>query len=309
MPTLKQGIITSEEAFGKKGTEFWNVIKEMGWRDTPFLTAIQSGAPVDRSTNVAAGHTWFFDEMPEGELENAHEEGGAPAPLKYTAGGKLQNHYQIVKNTYGVSGTEEDGKRVDGSLVLARNGEIESIRHKKSIEKILLSDQAAVQRVNTGGSKIKGKCGGLKSFATTANTIDAKNEALTMQFIRDLLKVGHLKSLPYDFLLLADKQQDRIMDLLDKIKQANNTVEYLHDKVVAINSQYGENVKLLLSPELGDNEIIAFRSADIYKVDWRNTRKRDLPTENDEVKKEILTEFTLRVCTPVAFAWLKNLKV
>ena len=308
MPTLKQGLITSEEAFGKKGIEFWNVIREIGWKQTPFLTAIESGAPLDRSTNAAAGHTWFYDETPEGELDNAHIEGGEPAPLKYTTGGKLLNHYQIVKNTYGVSGTEEEGKRVDGSLVLSKNGETEAMRHKLSIEKILLSDQAAVQRVNTG-VKVAGKCGGLKSFATANNTIDANATALSMQLIRDILKIGYLKSAPYDFILLADKQQDHLMDLLDKVKQADYTVEYLHDKVKAINSQYGDNAKILLRPELADNEIIAFRSSDIYKVDLRNTRKKDLPTQNDEVKKEILTEFTLRICTPVAFAWLKNLKV
>lgn len=308
MPIVRQGIMTSDEAFGKRGTEFWNTIKEMGWKQTPFLTSIQNGAPVDRSTNAAAGHTWFYDETPDGEADNAHLEGGAPAALKYATGGQLKNQYQIVKNTYGVSGTEEDSKRVDGNLILTKNGEMEAIRHKKTLEKILLSDQTAVQRVNTGVKK-EGKLGGLKSFTTATNTFDATGADMSMQFIRDLLKIGHLRGLPYDFILLPDKQMDRVMDLLDKYKQANYTVEYLHDKVTAINSQYGENVKLLLSPELANNEIIAYRSEDIYAVYWRMTKKKDLPTENDEIKKEILTELTLRVCTPVAFAWLKNLKV
>ena len=307
MPTIRDGLITSEEAFGKSGMEFWNTIKEIGWKSTPFLTAIGMGAPRDRSSNAALGHTWMYDETPDGDLNNAHMEGGAPAALKYVIGGKLSNHYQIVKDTYGVSGTEEDGKRVDGSMVLARAGDLAGIRHKQTIEKILLSDQAALARVNTGASKAAGKCGGLKSFATVTNTIDAKNATLSMQTLRDVLKVGHKKSRPYDFILVNDKQLDKIMDLIDKIKQVNNTVDYLHDKVQAIDSQYGESVKILLSPELADTELIAFRSDDIYKVDWRNTRRRDLPSENDEIKREILTEFTLRVCTPVAFAWVKNL--
>ena len=185
---------------------------------------------------------------------------------------------------------------------------MESTRHKKTLEKILLSDQVAVQRVNTGVKK-EGKLGGLKSFSTAINTFDAAGADMSMQFIRDLLKIGHLRGLPYDFLLMGDRQMDRVTDLLDKYKQANYTVEYLNDKVTAINSQYGENVKLLLSPELATNEVIAYRSEDIYALYWRITKKRDLPSENDEIKKEILTELTLRVCTPVAFAWLKNLKV
>ena len=37
MPIVRQGIMTSDEAFGRRGTEFWNTIKEMGWKQTPFL--------------------------------------------------------------------------------------------------------------------------------------------------------------------------------------------------------------------------------------------------------------------------------
>ncbi|WP_172201074.1 DUF5309 family protein [Campylobacter sp. RM16188] len=306
MPTLKEGLIASEEAFGKSGVDLENTIKQIGWRSTPFLSSIGTAAPADRSSNVALGHQWHYDELPDGELANAHAEGGAKSALKYSIGGTLKNHFQIVKNAYGITGSEQPSRRVDGKAVLANEGEHASVRHKKSIEKILLSDQAAVQRVKS--SSTVGKCGGLKSFVTSVNTVDAKNAALSMQLIRDLLKIGYMKDRPYDFLIMADTQQDRLMDILDKIKQADMKVDYLNDKIQVINSQYGNNVKILLSPELANNEIIAYRSEDILKVNWRPMEVRELPTSDDAIEKEIISEFTLRVCTPVAFAWLKNLK-
>ena len=108
--------------------------------------------------------------------------------------------------------------------------------------------------------------------------------------------------------MVNDKQNDRLLDILDKIKQANITQKYLEEDLLAIRTSYGD-VKVMLNPFLEQNEIIAFRSDDIFKVNWRPMTTRELPTSNDAIEKEIISEFTLRVCTPVAFAWLKNLKV
>ena len=129
-----------------------------------------------------------------------------------------------------------------------------------------------------------------------------------MQMIRDLLKIGWSKGRPYQFLMVNDKQNDRLLDILDKIKQANITQKYLEEDLLAIRTSYGD-VKVMLNPFLDQNEIIAFRSDDIFKVNWRPMTTRELPTSNDAVEKEIISEFTLRVCTPVAFGWLKKLKV
>ena len=304
---IRTGLITAEEAFGSKGVMLENTIKQIGWQSTPFYSAISTAAPADRSTSVAVGHKWFYDELPEGDASNAHAEGGAKAVAKYFVGGALNNHFQIVKNTYGVSGSQEPAKDVAGRGILSRQGEMASVEHKKSIEKILLSGQAAVQRVNTGTPAV-GKCGGLKSFSTAQNTIDANNTDLTMQMIRNLLKIGWSKGWPFDFLMINDKQNDRLLDILDRIKQANITQKYLEEDLLAIKTSYGD-VKVMLNPFLEQTEIIAFRSDDIFKVNWRPMATRELPTSDDAIEKEIVSEFTLRVCTPVAFGWLKKLKI
>lgn len=300
--------MTTEEAFGGSGALLEKSIKQVGWETTPFYSAISLAAPIDRTSSPAMGHKWRYDELPDGDLNNAHAEGGPKAVAKYYTGGELKNHFQIAKNTYGVSGSQKPATDTQGRGMLAKQGEYSSIEHKKSIEKILLSGQTAVQRVNGGSSPAVGKCGGLKSFSTAVNTIDAANTDLTMQMIRNLFKIGWSKGRPYEFMMVNDKQNDRLLDILDKIKQANMTEKYLESEVLAVRNTYG-HVKVLLNPFLDQNEIIAFRSDDIFKVNWRAMEVKELPTSDDAVENEIISEFTLRVCTPVAFAWLKNLKV
>lgn len=305
---VKTGLMTTEEAFGGSGALLEKSIKQVGWETTPFYSAISLAAPIDRTSSPAMGHKWRYDELPDGDLNNAHAEGGPKAVAKYYTGGELKNHFQIAKNTYGVSGSQKPATDTQGRGMLAKQGEYSSIEHKKSIEKILLSGQTAVQRVNGGSSPAVGKCGGLKSFSTAVNTIDAANTDLTMQMIRNLFKIGWSKGRPYEFMMVNDKQNDRLLDILDKIKQANMTEKYLESEVLAVKNTYG-HVKVLLNPFLDQNEIIAFRSDDIFKVNWRAMEVKELPTSDDAVENEIISEFTLRVCTPVAFAWLKNLKV
>lgn len=310
MPTIRTGLVTSEEAFGKSGVDFDKAIKQIGWVKTPFLSMIQRAAPADRSSNAALGHSWFYDEVPDGEKDNAHIEGGPAAQLKkFNGGGKLINHYQIVKRAFGVSNTEAQAKQIDGKSKLSRELEMASIDFKKSMEKILLSDQAAKARVNTGTAEA-GKCGGLKSFATIKNTIDAASKELNWDHILAMLELGWAADSEYSVIMTNTKQLNLLNKMLDEKKQASMDTSYLGTNVLTIkNTAYASNVRIIANPFLAQNEIIAFRSEDIYLVQLRPMNTRDLPTSNDEIVKEIVSEFTLRVCTPVAFAWLKNLKV
>lgn len=97
---MRPGLISTEEAFGKSGIQLEKRIMQIGWSDTPFLSTIGAAAPMDRSSNVALGHQWTYDVIPDGTLDNAHLEGGEMAELKKFTGGTLKNHYQIVKDTY-----------------------------------------------------------------------------------------------------------------------------------------------------------------------------------------------------------------
>ncbi|WP_162273637.1 SU10 major capsid protein [Campylobacter pinnipediorum] len=304
---MKQGLVTTQEAFGKSGADLERRIYQIGWTETPFLSTIQTMAPADRSSSVSLGHQWFYDEIPDCDIDNAHNEGAAMADLKNYTGGSLKNHFQIVKNAYGVTGSEAAGNRIDGKKQLAVQGELSSHVHKRTIEKILVSDQAAVQRVNSANTA--GKCGGLKSFLTSSNKVDAGGSELSWQMILDLLKVGFLKGRPYKILMMGDNQKDRLDFLLEKKQQATMDTNYLGVNVQTLKStSYGSNIKILLNPYLENNEIIAYNPEDIVKVNWRPMEVKSRVTTDDKELKEIISEFTLRVCTPYAFCALQSLK-
>lgn len=304
---VKAGLITNEEAFGKQA-DLEKDIKKVGWAETPFLSTIQTGAPTSRSAKASAGHRWFYDEEPEGVLDNAHLEGGAPADPVHYVGAELLNHYQIVKETYGATGSEEDSVRVDGKLVLTDQFEKATTNHKKTLEKILLSAQAPVQRVNGGATLVAGRAGGLKSFATANNTITETSTTLDWKLIREVLKIGFFQGGAYTHLMMNDTQKDVIDDIIFSKAQTSLNASRLDGHVTMIGSSaYGNNIKILLNPFLADDEIIAYRPKDIYKVNWRAMHTKELARTEDAIKKEIISEFTLRVCHPYAFAWLKGL--
>ncbi|OCR88889.1 hypothetical protein CFT12S00416_05550 [Campylobacter fetus subsp. testudinum] len=310
MAFIKNGIIGSEEAFGKIA-DYEKRILSIGVKDTPFLSSISSGAPISRAGNVGSGHRWYYDKMPDGVTDNAHVEGGAMSALHKYVGEELVNHYQIVKETFGITGTEYEATRINGEGVEASQRQMATVNLTKTIEKILLSETNAVQRVNTAGAQIAGKCGGLKSFATAENKIDAAKEALSWKLVREVLKLGYMKGgSQYRVLMMNATQKDALDDILfSKTNVQGLGTSTIENNVTMIgNTPYGSNIKVLLSPYLADSEIIAYTPEDIYKVNWRAMKEREISTSDDARLFEIINEFTLRVCTPFAFAWIHNLK-
>lgn len=304
---IKTGLVTNAEAFGKEADLETNIVK-VGWTETPFLSSIGSAAPVSRAVKAAAGHRWYYDEEPDGTLANAHVEGATPATLEYFVGAELLNHYQIVKNTYGVTGSEKESTMVNGKTVLTSQFEKTTSRHKKSLEMILVSDQAAVQRVNTAGAEKAGKCGGLKSFATVNNTITETGTTLSWKLLRELLKIGFFQGGAYTHVMMNDTQKDVLDDIVFSKAQTTLNATRLESNITMIGStSYGNNIKIVLNPFLADDEIIAYRPSDIYKVNLRPMHTEELARTKDAVEKELISEFTLRVCHPYAFAWLKGL--
>ena len=306
---LKTGLVTNAEAFGKEADLETNIVK-VGWTETPFLSTIGSAAPVSRAARAAAGHRWYYDEEPDGTLSNAHVEGSAPASLEYFVGAELVNHYQIIKNTYGVAGSEAESTMVNGKPVLTDQFEKTTMRHKKSLEMILVSNQAAVQRVNTVGSEVAGKAGGLKSFATANNTITESSTTLDWKLLRELLKIGFFQGGSYTHVMMNDIQKDVLDDIVFSKAQTTLNASRLESNVTMIGATaYGNNIKIILNPFLADDEIIAYRPSDIYKVNKRAMHTKELARNEDAIKKEIISEMTLRVCHPYAFAWLKGLAI
>lgn len=311
MAFLKDGVMDSSEAFGRIA-DYEKRICSIGRKDTPFLSSLPQVAPISRAGKVEGGHRWFYDQLPDGITDNAHLEGGAMAEIKSYIGEELINHYQILKEAFGVTGTESEAKRLNDDSILASQRQMATIKVAKTLERILLSEQAAVKRVNTTGAKVAGKCGGLKSFATANNKIDAANATLTWKMIREVLKIGYMKGgSQYKILMMNDKQKDALDDILFSKALVNGlgTSKIEGNVTIIGNTPYGQNISVVLSPYLEENEILAYTPADILKVNWRAMHEKKRETTDDLEAYEVINEFTLRVCTPYCFAWLHNLAV
>lgn len=308
MAFMREGIMDSRTAWAQL-YDYEKSIKTIGFKNSPFYSLIQSVAPSATNINIASGHEWYFDKVPDGTVNNFHAEGSEPAEFKTFHGEMLKNHYQIVKTSFGVSGTDSKGSHVNGENKLAYQRKQAVLEHTISLEKILLSDQKAEAR--SDGNNYIGKAAGIKSFLDANNTIDAVGQALGWKDIRELLKIGFLKGgSPFTHIMMNAPQKDALDDILfAKTTPINLGANNIDNNVTVIgNTPYGSNIKVILNPYLEDNEVIAFKPAEIYKVNWRAMHERDIPTSKDALLKEIVSEFTLRVSSPFSLARIKNLK-
>ena len=299
--------MSTESAFGHEA-DLYNVIKEIGRSDTPFFSTISSGAPSSRS-NAYQGHEWKCVNIPDGDDTNEHHEGDVPATATHEEMFALRNEYQIIKDTIAVSGSEDAAVGIDGKKELARQLGLKSMKHRRTIEKALLSSKTPVKR--NEGASIKGRLGGLKSFLSASTDIDMAGLLLEWKHIREILKVGFLGGSPFKSILLPDIQKDRLDDILwDKTTNMNMAASELQDGVVKIkNTSYGSDISLRFSPDLDDSEIIGFTPSNIHAILWRPTKTYDIARTSDGIKKEIITELTLRFGHTYAAARMKNLKV
>lgn len=297
-------LITSLEAYGHE-IDLYNDIKNVGWTETPFMASLRDMAPSAR-TNPSFGHKWMFMDVPDGAV-NAHLEGSASAvPEKFLLG-DATNHYQIFKNTFGVTGSEDAATGIDNKKELARQMDMTRIKHAKSIEMALVGATAPVQRA----AATAGKLGGIKHFLTANTDHGMASATLAWSHIRELLKIGFLKGIPYTHIMMNDIQKDALDDILfSKTTNQNMSNTKIDNNVTIIgNTAYGNNIKVILNPFLADDEIIAYNPEYVNTVIWRPTKVKDVSKDVDGVTKEIITEMTLRVEHEFAISRIKALAV
>lgn len=301
-------LITTTEAYGHD-IDLYNDIKEIGWLETPFMASLKDMAPSSR-TNPSFGHKWMFMDVPDGSA-NAQLEGSPSVSVEKFTLGNATNHYQIFKNSFGVSGSEDAATGIDNKKELARQMDMSRIKHTKSIEMALLGADAPVARVNTTGSEVAGKLGGIKHFLTAGTDHGMANATLTWSHIRELLKIGFLKGIPYTHIMMNDTQKDALDDILfaktTNMNMANSKID--NNVTIIGNTAYGNNIKVILNPFLADDEIIAYNPEYVNTVIWRPTKVKPVSKDIDGSVQEIITELTLRVEHEYAISRLKALAV
>ncbi len=282
-------------------------IAKLGYNDTPFFNAVTKAVP-DSSSKTLGGHQWRYEESPDGDDDNAHVEGSAPASAVSRDLGESLNHYQIIKHTYGVTGSMDGKTSTDGSNELNNEGASAIIRHRKTIEKAIFSTQAPVQGVRADGTA--GKMGGLHHWCTVENTIDTAGD-MSMKLLRELFKIGHLNGVDATYLYVSDIQKDILDEIFEsKIMTSVGATKLEGTNYTSIaNMAYAPNVKIIMSPYVADDEAIAVNMSNIALVNHRLTKTHELARTADEVTKEIITELTMRVNNPFAVAKLSGLTV
>lgn len=284
-------------------------IAKVGFNETPLFNTVRKGVPLD-NTKPVMGHNWQYETAEDGDDDNSHHEGSAPAAASSNQLGTGSNHYQIIKHTYGVTGSAEYAKTTEGQTELKRQGTIKLDKQKKTIEKALLSSQAPVQRVESGATPVKGKMGGLLHFTGAEQTHAAAGADVSMDLLRKMLKIGWGQSVPTTHIFANDIQKDKIDDLLESkvlTKQGGTVLKYAN-YIEIKNLSYAPSVKIILSPYVDADKIVGINYDSIALIYARLTKSYDLARTKDAVEKEIITECTLRVNNPFGATLLSGLK-
>ncbi|WP_151946622.1 SU10 major capsid protein [Aliarcobacter butzleri] len=282
-------------------------IAKLGYHDTPLFNMIQKAVP-QKTSKAIFGHEWFYEEGVEGDDTNAHAEGSAPATATHGTMGSSKNHYQIIKHTYGITGSMEGKADIEGQEELKKEGVRKQKEHRKTIEKALFSAQAPVQRDHTATTPVIGKMGGLKHWCNVQNTVDIGGD-LTIQMLREMFKIGFYQSMPTTHIFVSDTQKDKLDDLFADKNRGTYGQTILQDTnyTQLDNFAYAPKVKVILSPYVAADEIIGINAGSLALVYQRLTKPYDLARNSDSIQKELISELTLRVNNPYAVTRISGL--
>ncbi len=291
-----------------KQVDLVNRIAKLGYHDTPLFNTIQKAVP-SAKTETALGHTWLYEEGVEADDDNAHKEGSAPADFEHGALGESKNHYQIIKHSYGITGSMEGKTDIEGITKLAKEGTRKAKQHRLTIEKLLFSSQAPQQRTAENG--MLGRAGGLKHWCTNDNTLGLATEDISIKFLRELFKITYYQGMPTTHIFVSDKQKDKLDDIYASLVRGTIGMTTLKDTNYhqLDNFAYAPKVKVVMSKYVADNEILAVNQGSLALSYQRLTQKKDIPTGDDAIKKQIISELTLRVNNPYGVSRISGLKV
>ena len=278
-------------------------IAKLGYHDTPLFNMIQKAVP-EKTAKGAFGHEWFYEDGVDGDASNAHLEGSAPATATHGTLGQSKNHYQIIKHTYGITGSMEGKSDIEGQEELIKEGARKAKQHRKTIEIALFGAQAPVQR----DTAVVGIMGGLKHWCTVNNTVNIGGD-LTIQMLREMFKIGYYQSMPTTHIFASDTQKDRLDDIFAEKNRGVFGQTILQDTnyTQLDNFAYAPKVKVILTPYINDDEIIGVNAGSLALVYQRLTKAYDLARTADTVQKELISELTLRVNNPYGVTRISDL--
>ncbi len=284
-------------------------VAEIGYKKTPLFSRIKKSTPLKKGKAID-GRSWWYKIYATGSDDNAHEEGSTSYNSVKQDFGESLNHYQIVKHGISVSGSVEDLETVEGKAVLLTELENSTDDHGITIERILMSATAPVQRSNVTGAKVAGKMGGIRHWLTVENTVLAGGVDINDDLLTELFEIGWKNGVETQVVYMNTKQKNKL-DKLDK--DSNHSIYGKTDKKmgnykVISNSAYATDVVVILTPYLPQDMILAVNEDTVELVYHRLTFLDDLGKTGDSTEKTIISELTLEVESPFAVTAITGLK-
>jgi len=298
------------ENFNGGDVDLSKKIAKVGLTDTPFFHDVPKGVPT-KTAERWKGHDWKYQLMPTGDDPDGHLGGSAPAGAKSWDYQNSKNHYQIFKDTYGVEGSLEDAKNIEGTTEFQNQKSLSLINHGMTIENgIFKEGQAPIQEDKS--TNTAGKMGSLDHWCGVHNTLDlGGTNSLNDDFLRQFLKFGALKGVPFTHIYVNDQVRDQIDDIFKSQirKSGDDRVLVMPHYTQIKNMAYAPSLKIRLSTKVAQGEIYGASMAHMKLVYQRLSKIYKLARLKDAVEEEVISELTLRINNPHAVAKAKGIKL
>jgi hypothetical protein len=306
-------------ATGGNREDLSDVLFDVSPTETPFMTAIK------KNKATATSHDWLTDVL-EDPADNAHIEGDDAAPVDAAPRVRLANYTQIMKKHAVVTGTQE--KVLKGGGIKSEMA-YQVARRLKAMKRDAERACIGIANIKVAGDDTTPRelgsmetymtsdsyLGGIGVSAPTGNGVDVGTPGTPRALDEDILK-GALA-------ILWDNSgaNENVLGITGSFNRgavseftASSTRYVTTDdkKLVASIDVYdGDFHTVTMSPDrFSDPQALWIIDPEYAAVsDLRPAFTKDLAVTGDSTRKEVVWEFTLEVCNPLAHMEIAGLTV
>ena len=306
-------------ATGGNREDLSDVLFDVSPTETPFITACK------KNKATATSHDWLTDIL-EDPAVNAHIEGDDATPVDAASRSRLSNFTQILKKHAVVTGTQE--------RVLKGGGVKSEMAYQVARRLKAMKRDAEAALVGTPNAKVAGddttprEMGSFESYMTADTYLGGATFTAPAGNGVDVGVAGTPRALDEAILksslaVLWDQSggNENILGITGSFNRGQvstftaSSTRYVttDDKklVASIDVYDGDFHTVTMTPDRFSDPASLFLVDPEYVsvADLRSASTRDLAVTGDSTRKEIVWEFTLEVCNPLAHIQVAGLTV
>lgn len=304
---------SSYDAIGNR-EDLSNIIYDISPTETPFMSSIPKG----KATSTL--HEWQKESLAAASSSNFVIEGDDATTDTATATTRVKNYTAISDKVARVTGTQEVVNKAGRKSEMAHQMEKRIKELKRDVESALLENNAYV----AGNDTLARECAGAQAYIKS-NTSIASDATASAGTGADAHTDGTARALQESFVeaVLASAWTNGgnptmgILNAFQKRKFATfsgnaTSMEKREDKKI-VNSvdiyidPLGNEVRLVPDRFCPTDAIFFFDPEHVKFCTLRDFSTEDLAKTGDTVRKQILVEYTLEMCTEAAHAGIYDL--